>query len=61
MTSATLTIGGAFVLGYQVYSQLEDLYGDKAAQSISGTLNNRIVFNTPDARTARLHRYRASA
>jgi len=46
--------GGAFVLGYQVYSQLEDLYGDKAAQSISGTLNNRIVFNTPDARTARL-------
>lgn len=46
--------GGAFVLGYQVYSQLEDLYGDKAAQSISGTLNNRVVFNTPDARTARL-------
>lgn len=46
--------GGAFVLGYQVYSQLEDLYGDKAAQSIAGTLNNRIVFNTPDARTARL-------
>lgn len=46
--------GGAFVLGYQVYSQLEEIYGDKAAQSISGTLNNRIVFNTPDARTARL-------
>ena len=46
--------GGAFVLGYQVYSQLEDLYGDKAAQSIAGTLNNRVVFNTPDARTARL-------
>ena len=46
--------GGAFVLGYQVFSQLEELYGDKAAQSIAGTLNNRIVFNTPDARTARL-------
>lgn len=46
--------GGAFVLGYQVYAQLEDIYGEKAAQSIAGTLNNRIVFNTPDARTAKL-------
>ena len=46
--------GGAFVLGYQVYSQLEDIYGEKGAQSISGTLNNRVVFNTPDARTAKL-------
>lgn len=45
--------GGAFVLGYQVYSQLEDIYGEKGAQSISGTLNNRVVFNTPDARTAK--------
>lgn len=46
--------GGAFVLGYQVYAQLEDIYGEKGAQSISGTLNNRVVFNTPDARTAKL-------
>ena len=46
--------GGAFVLGYQVYSQLEDIYGREAAQSISGTTNNRIVFNTPDFRTAKL-------
>jgi type IV conjugative transfer system coupling protein TraD len=46
--------GGAFVLGYQVYSQLEDIYGEKGAQSIAGTLNNRVVFNTPDARTAKL-------
>ncbi|MFC3058385.1 type IV secretion system DNA-binding domain-containing protein [Paenirhodobacter populi] len=46
--------GGAFVLGYQVYAQLEDIYGEKGAQSIVGTLNNRIVFNTPDARTAKL-------
>lgn len=46
--------GGAFVLGYQVYSQLEEIYGEKGAQSISGTLNNRVVFNTPDARTAKL-------
>ncbi|WP_226554744.1 type IV secretion system DNA-binding domain-containing protein [Celeribacter naphthalenivorans] len=46
--------GGAFVLGYQVYSQLEDIYGEKGAQSIAGTLNNRLVFNTPDARTAKL-------
>ena len=44
--------GGAFVVGYQVYSQLEDIYGDKAAQTIVGNLNNRIVFNTPDADTA---------
>ena len=46
--------GGAFVLGYQVYSQLEDIYGREAAQSIAGTTNNRIVFNTPDFRTAKL-------
>lgn len=46
--------GGAFVLGYQVYSQLEDIYGDKGAQSIAGTINNRVVFNTPDARTAKI-------
>lgn len=46
--------GGAFVVGYQVYSQLEDIYGDKGAQSIAGNLNNRVVFNTPDHRTADL-------
>lgn len=46
--------GGAFVVGYQVYSQLEDIYGEKGAQTIVGNLNNRIVFNTPDARTADL-------
>lgn len=46
--------GGAFVLGYQVYSQLEDIYGREAAQTISGTTNNRIVFNTPDFRTAKI-------
>lgn len=45
--------GGAFVLGYQVFSQLEDIYGEKGAQTIAGNLNNRIVFNTPDARTAK--------
>ncbi|TRD14586.1 TraG [Palleronia caenipelagi] len=57
LTGSLATIrqfGGAFVLGYQVYSQLEDLYGDKGAQTISGTLNNRVVFNTPDFRTAKL-------
>ena len=46
--------GGAFVLGYQVYSQLEDVYGREGAQTISGNTNNRIVFNTPDFRTAKL-------
>ena len=44
--------GGAFVVGYQVYSQLEDIYGEKAAETISGVLNNRVVFNTPDYKTA---------
>jgi type IV conjugative transfer system coupling protein TraD len=47
--------GGAFVIGYQVYSQLEDIYGPSAAKTISGNLNNRIVFNTPDADTAELY------
>ncbi len=45
--------GGAFVVGYQVFSQLEDLYGPKGAETISGNLNNRVVFNTPDAETAK--------
>lgn len=44
--------GGAFVVGYQVFSQLEDIYGEKAAETISGVLNNRVVFNTPDYNTA---------
>ncbi|MDC0660580.1 type IV secretion system DNA-binding domain-containing protein [Leisingera sp. SS27] len=44
--------GGAFVVAYQVFSQLEDIYGDKAAETISGVLNNRVVFNTPDYNTA---------
>lgn len=46
--------GGAFVLGYQIYSQLEDCYGREAAQTIAGTTNNRLVFSTPDFRTAKL-------
>jgi len=44
--------GGAFVLGYQVFSQLQAIYGREGAQTITGTVNNRIVFNTPDAETA---------
>ncbi len=44
--------GGVFVVGYQVFSQLEAIYGDKAAETISGVLNNRVVFNTPDYNTA---------
>ena len=44
--------GGAFVIGYQVFSQLESIYGDKDAKTISGNLNNRLIFNTPDADTA---------
>lgn len=44
--------GGTFVVGYQVFSQLETIYGEKAAETISGVLNNRVVFNTPDYNTA---------
>lgn len=46
--------GGAFVVGYQVFSQLESIYGDKDAKTIAGNLNNRIIFNTPDADTAEI-------
>lgn len=46
--------GGAYVLGWQVYSQIEDVYGEKGAQSILGNVNNRVIFNTPDARTAQV-------
>ena len=45
--------GGAFVVGWQVYSQMVDLYGRDGAETISGTLNNRFIFNTPDFETAR--------
>lgn len=45
--------GGAFVIGYQVFSQLEETYGPRNAQTIVGNLNNRIVYNTPDHRTAK--------
>lgn len=46
--------GGAFVVGYQVFSQLEEIYGDKGAKTIAGNLNNRVIFNTPDADTAEI-------
>jgi len=46
--------GVCYVLGYQVYSQLEDIYGRDAAQSINGNINNRVIFSTPDHRTAKL-------
>lgn len=46
--------GVCYILGYQVYSQLEDIYGRDAAQSINGNTNNRVIFSTPDHRTAKL-------
>lgn len=46
--------GGAFLVGFQSVSQLEDVYGDKAAKTITANLNNRVVFNTPDHDTAEL-------
>ncbi|NCG53663.1 type IV conjugative transfer system coupling protein TraD [Serratia fonticola] len=40
--------GGCFALGFQTYSQLEDIYGVKAASSIFGVLRTRFFFSVPD-------------
>lgn len=44
--------GGAYVIGYQVYAQLEQVYGENGAKTITGVCNNRIVFNNPHYETA---------
>ncbi|MBH2919024.1 type IV conjugative transfer system coupling protein TraD [Serratia marcescens] len=40
--------GGCFVLGFQTYSQLEDIYGVKAAATLFGVLRTRFLFSVPD-------------
>lgn len=44
--------GGCFVVGYQVFSQLRDVYGPDMAETISGTVNNRLIFSVGDHATA---------
>ena len=45
--------GGCFVIGYQVFAKLRDVYGDRVAEAISGTVNNSVIFDTPDYATAK--------
>lgn len=40
--------GGCFALGFQTYSQLEDIYGVKAAATLFGVLRTRFLFSVPD-------------
>ncbi len=44
--------GGCFVVGYQIFSQLKDVYGPDMAETISGTINNRVFFSVGDHATA---------
>ena len=50
--SQSRQFGASFVLALQVMSQLKDLYGDRKAESVSGSCSNRVVFSTPDKDTA---------
>ncbi|MEL7464770.1 MAG: type IV secretion system DNA-binding domain-containing protein [Pseudomonadota bacterium] len=45
--------GGCFVIGYQVFAKLRDVYGHDVAEAIAGTVNNSVVFDTPDQPTAK--------
>ena len=45
-------VGGCFVVGFQVLSQLEDIYGKEGANTVMGNLNNTIFGSTPDHTTA---------
>lgn len=45
--------GAAFMLGFQVNSQLEEIYGREGARTIAGTLNTVMVLSTPDHETAK--------
>jgi len=45
-------VGGCFVVGFQVLSQLEDIYGREGANTVMGNLNNTIFGSTPDHTTA---------
>ncbi|EKN4770477.1 type IV conjugative transfer system coupling protein TraD, partial [Yersinia enterocolitica] len=45
--------GGCFVLGFQNYAQLEDIYGPKSAADLFDLLNTKFFFRSPSAEIAR--------
>jgi type IV conjugative transfer system coupling protein TraD len=45
--------GGCFVLGVQDFNQLDKIYGAPMTNSFMGLLNTKIVFSSPDDKTAR--------
>ena len=45
--------GGCFVIGTQDFNQLNKIYGTETANSLMGLLNTKIVFRSPDDKTAR--------
>lgn len=44
--------GGCVVAGLQSYSQLEEIYGDKGAQTLMSCFNTKVLLRTSDASTA---------
>lgn len=48
-----LSRGFKFILSLQAYSQLEDIYGEKAAKTIIGNCGNQIYIKTDDNQTAK--------
>ena len=45
--------GGRFILSMQLISQLEDIYGDRKSNTMSGNCKTRIIFASPDVKTSR--------
>ncbi|MBK5145533.1 type IV conjugative transfer system coupling protein TraD [Budviciaceae bacterium BWR-B9] len=49
----TRKFGGCFVLGFQSYAQLEEIYGVKNAAAMFDTLNTRFFFRNPSKEIAK--------
>lgn len=45
--------GGCFALGFQSYSQLEEIYGNKFAEAMYDLLNTKYFFRSPSASVAK--------
>ena len=45
--------GGCFVLGTQDFNQLDEIYGAPLTNSMLGLLNTKIIFRSPDDKTAK--------
>ncbi|MDD0136565.1 type IV secretion system DNA-binding domain-containing protein, partial [Shigella flexneri] len=45
--------GGCFVLGFQSFAQLEEIYGPKAAAALFDLLNTKFFFRSPSAQIAK--------